>query len=54
MFLPEDRPLLAATLRALPAGVLLLIIGRQLPRNDWWWKSWVLGVLNIGAFFGRS
>jgi len=51
MFLPEDRPLLAATLRALPAGVLLLIIGRQLPRNDWWWKSWVLGVLNIGAFF---
>lgn len=51
MFLPEGRPLLAATLRALPAGVLLLLVCRQLPRGDWWWKSWVLGVLNIGAFF---
>ncbi|QDG66036.1 EamA family transporter [Pseudarthrobacter sp. NIBRBAC000502772] len=51
MFLPEDRPLLAATLRALPAGVLLLLVCRQLPRGEWWWKSWVLGILNIGAFF---
>lgn len=51
MFLPEDRPLLAGTLRALPAGILLLIICRQLPKGEWWWKSWVLGVLNIGAFF---
>lgn len=51
MFLPEHRPLLAATLRALPAGALLLLVCRQLPRGDWWWKSWVLGILNIGAFF---
>lgn len=51
MFLPDGRPLLAATLRALPAGALLLFICRQLPHGDWWWKSWVLGVLNIGAFF---
>ena len=51
VFLPPDRPLLAATLRALPAGVLLLLIVRRLPRGSWWWKSWVLGVLNIGAFF---
>lgn len=51
MFLPEDRPLLAATLRALPAGALLLLVCRQLPRGEWWWKSWVLGTLNIGAFF---
>ncbi|MET3923544.1 EamA family transporter [Arthrobacter sp. UYEF20] len=51
MFLPEDRPLLAATLRALPAGALLLLVCRQLPRGEWWWKSWVLGILNIGAFF---
>ena len=49
--LPEGRPLLAATLRALPAGLLLLAVCRQLPRGAWWWKSWVLGVLNIGAFF---
>ena len=51
MLLPEDRPLLAATLRALPAGILLLVLSRRLPRGDWWWKSWVLGILNIGAFF---
>ncbi|TFD49229.1 EamA family transporter [Cryobacterium sp. Hh11] len=51
MFLPADRPLLAAFLRAFPAGLLLLILCRRLPHGDWWWKSWVLGVLNIGAFF---
>lgn len=49
--LPEDRPLLAAVLRALPAGLLLLVLCRRLPRGEWWWKSWLLGVLNIGAFF---
>jgi probable blue pigment (indigoidine) exporter len=51
MLLPEDRPLLAVTLRALPAGILLLMLGRRLPSGAWWWKSWVLGMLNIGAFF---
>jgi len=51
VFLPDDRPLLAATARALPAGVLLLAICRRMPRGEWWWKSWVLGILNIGAFF---
>lgn len=51
LLLPEGRPLLAATLRALPAGLLLLAVCRQLPRGTWWWKSWVLGVLNIGASF---
>lgn len=51
MFLPEHSPLLAATMRALPAGIILLAICRQLPSGAWWWKSWVLGLLNIGAFF---
>ena len=51
LFLPEDRPLLAATVRALLAGVLLLALCRRWPRGEWWWKSWVLGILNIGAFF---
>jgi probable blue pigment (indigoidine) exporter len=51
-FLPPDRPLLAATLRALPVGVLLTAYGRELPVGRWWWRSAVLGVLNIGAFFG--
>ncbi|WP_198538767.1 EamA family transporter [Mycolicibacterium wolinskyi] len=50
-FLPPDRPLLAATVRALPAGIVLLAISRTLPRGIWWWRAMVLGVLNIGAFF---
>ncbi|MEV6120240.1 EamA family transporter [Streptomyces sp. NPDC052077] len=50
-FLPPDRPLLASTLRALPAGLILLLITRTLPRGIWWWRAVVLGVLNIGAFF---
>jgi probable blue pigment (indigoidine) exporter len=49
--LPPDRPLLAAVIRALPAGLLLTAVSRQLPRGDWWWRSLVLGTLNIGAFF---
>jgi probable blue pigment (indigoidine) exporter len=50
-FLPPDRPLLAATLRALPAGLILLLATRILPKGTWWWRAAVLGVLNIGAFF---
>jgi probable blue pigment (indigoidine) exporter len=49
--LPPGRPLLAATLRALPAGLLLLAFTRRLPQGDWWWRALVLGTLNIGAFF---
>lgn len=50
-FLPPDRPLLASTLRALPAGLILLLFTRTLPQGIWWWRAVVLGVLNIGAFF---
>ena len=50
-FLPADRPLFAALVRALPAGLLLLAFKRRLPRGDWWWRAIVLGVLNIGLFF---
>ncbi|BCJ41835.1 ABC transporter permease [Actinoplanes ianthinogenes] len=50
-FLPPGRPLLAGVLRALPAGLLLLAITREMPRGAWWWKSAVLGALNIGLFF---
>ncbi|MFD5701273.1 EamA family transporter [Streptomyces lasiicapitis] len=50
-FLPADRPLFTGLMRALPAGLLLLVLARRLPRGEWWWKSVVLGALNIGAFF---
>ena len=49
--LPPGRPLLAALLRALPAGLVLLAATRTLPRGEWWWRSLVLGGLNIGLFF---
>lgn len=51
LFLPADHPLWSGLLRALPAGLIALAIGRSLPRGDWWWKALVLGTLNIGAFF---
>lgn len=50
-FLPPDRPLMAAAVRALPAGLLLLAVGRRLPRGAWWGKAALLGLLNMGAFF---
>jgi probable blue pigment (indigoidine) exporter len=43
--------LLAAVLRALPAGLVLIAITRRLPDGIWWWRALVLGGLNIGAFF---
>lgn len=49
--LPPGRPLLAAVVRALPAGLLLLLLTRRLPRGVWWWRALVLGALNIGLFF---
>ena len=49
--LPPGRPLLASTVRALPAGLVLLAVGRRLPPGAWWWRAAVLGALNIGIFF---
>src|SRR5690625_1838828 len=49
--LPPGHPLFAALMRALPAGLLALLLARTLPRGAWWWRSLVLGTLNIGAFF---
>ncbi len=50
-FLPADNFLWGAALRALPAGLLLLALARKLPRKDMWWKSAVLGLINMAAFF---
>ncbi|SNY87189.1 probable blue pigment (indigoidine) exporter [Nocardia amikacinitolerans] len=50
-FLPPDRPLFTALMRALPAGLVLLALTRTLPRGMWVGRAAALGVLNIGAFF---
>ncbi|EST30654.1 EamA family transporter [Streptomyces roseochromogenus] len=47
--LPPGHPLFAGLMRSLPAGLLALALTRVLPRGEWWWKTVVLGVLNIGA-----
>lgn len=49
--LPAGRPMLAATVRALPVGLAFVLWTRRLPTGVWWWRSAVLGLLNIGAFF---
>ncbi|MEU2021311.1 EamA family transporter [Streptomyces sp. NPDC016469] len=50
-FLPAGRPLYGAAWRALPAGLVLLALCRQRPRGEWWWRSAVLGLLNVSVFF---
>lgn len=49
--LPIDAPLWGSVLRALPAGLIVLLLARELPRGAWWWRSLVLGTLNVGGFF---
>ena len=49
--LPSGHPVFAALMRTLPAGILALLASRQLPRGTWWWKSLVLGALNMTCFF---
>ncbi|MFI5807463.1 DMT family transporter [Streptomyces sp. NPDC051561] len=48
-FLPPT-PYWDGFFRVLPAGILLLAIRPALPRGSWWWKSLVLGTLNMGLF----
>ncbi|WP_052460643.1 DMT family transporter [Microbacterium gorillae] len=49
--LPGDVPLWGAVYRAVPAALILLLVTRRLPRGIWWWRSILLGVLNVGGFF---
>ncbi len=49
--LPIDSPLMASTLRALPAGLLLLLLSPGMPKGNWWSKLTLLATLNIGVFF---
>jgi probable blue pigment (indigoidine) exporter len=49
--LPPESPLWGGVLRALPAGLNVLLLARRLPSGSWWWRSLVLGTLNVGGFF---
>ncbi|WP_243858952.1 EamA family transporter [Actinomyces sp. ZJ308] len=49
--LPSGHPVFAAFMRTLPAGALALLVARRLPRGGWWWRSLVLGALNMACFF---
>lgn len=50
-FLPPDRPLFSALVRALPIGLVLLAVLRELPPRNWWGRVFVLGMCNIGLFY---
>ena len=50
-WLPAEQPIWGSAIRALPAGLLLLAIARKVPRDIGWWRTIVLGVLNVGGFF---
>jgi len=50
-FLPSGYPITMAALRALPAGLLLLILARQLPQGIWWMRAFILGALNFTLFW---
>ena len=54
--LPDDRPLLVAAMRVVPAGLVLLLVGTVTsgwlrPRGDEWVRTGVLALFNFGLFF---
>lgn len=49
-YLAGYPPIVVALLRALSAGLLLLLFARQLPRGAWWARAAVLGALNHSVF----
>ena len=49
--LPAGYPITASMLRALPAGLLLLLVVRSLPQAGWWGRVFVLGALNFSIFW---
>jgi probable blue pigment (indigoidine) exporter len=53
--LPDGRPLLVATMRVVPSGLVLLAAGalasRWRPRGAEWWRTATLAAFNFGIFF---
>src|SRR3954466_13989259 len=45
-FLPPDRPLFGALVRALPCRGPLLALRPRLPQGIWWWRALVLAGAN--------
>ena len=50
-FLPDGYPLTVSLLRALPAGLLLLLFVRRLPAAGWYGRIFLLGALNFTIFW---
>ncbi len=50
--LPTDHPLLVSAFRALPAGLLLMLLGAGLPPRRAVLPLAAVGLFNIGLFFG--
>lgn len=48
--LPQDRPFIAAFLRLLPAGIILVLISRHLPKHNEWQRIIILAILNFSIF----
>lgn len=48
--LPANHPFLAALLRILPAGLILIAWTRVFPKGKDWLKIAILGILNVGFF----
>ncbi len=49
--LPAGYPMTVSLLRALPAGLLLLLLVRELPKGIWWARTFLLGALNFSFFW---
>lgn len=50
-FLPPEYPLTGSAIRALPAGIFLLALSRELPKGSWWLKTFIISSLTISGFF---
>jgi probable blue pigment (indigoidine) exporter len=48
--LPADRPFIAAFLRLLPAGIILVLISRHIPKREEWLRIVILATLNFAIF----
>jgi len=52
LYLPENSPLWVAVFRALPTGLLLMLLFPIKLSRLWLGRMIILGIVNIGVFFG--